>query len=526
MDFSKMTLREKVLQTFVAASREIKKNGGIKAFFEKYPVGALFYAQKTGAPDLAVIMEEGFKDERDYILACKKASKNPLLVCADSAKIGDDGISLPAFAALGSSRDTDLAYRVGRAYGMQMNYNHIDWILGPCIDMSENRVSDLVSSTMTDDPILNADIFSAVVRGTQDEKVAATVKHFPGLGTHHSNFHYAPAQNIMDFDTWLGTYGYSYLRCFDANALTVMTSHLSFRAFDNEGNDGLFPISTYSKKLTEELLKGKLGFKGAVVTDALCMGGLASGDQVMDAVNAFRAGADFLLWPPMEAADIIVEKLESGEIPMSRLEDALSRIEYVRRHIGIWDADRVEMPVDPAFVNETAKEVARKGPELVRNRKSLIPLDKNKIKKILVIGNATDDGMFKKIEPFCDVLREKGFEVDFQRYLLSCWEDVVHPMVAPYDLVIHLMAVPFTVGVFPDVCSTTWAFHLVPREKRMIVNFSSPYFADDYYPEDDTFVTAHQSPSANGFAAVVDALVGDAPFLGTSPVKFYDWYTK
>ncbi len=526
MDYSKMTLREKVLQTFVANLSAVKKVGSIHEFFEKYPVGGLYYSKSGDIPDLAALMESGtVGGKRDYILECKRASKTPLLICADSANI-EDGMQMPRFPALGATHDPELAYRVGRARGMQMNYNHIDWILGPCIDLNASRCTDSISGSMTDDPILNGELFAAVVRGTQDEGVAATVKHFPGLGTHHVNFHYGPGQNTMDFDTWMATYGHSYLRCFEENALVVMTSHLTFRAYDNEGNDGLFPICTYSKKLTEELLKGKLGFKGAVVTDALIMGGMASDDRVMDAVNAFRSGADFLLWPPMEAADAIVERLESGEIPMSRLEDALSRIEYVRRAIGAWDAIREEKPADPAFVEATYREVVRRAPELVRNRRGLIPLNKKKIKKILVIGNAANDGGLDQLEPFCELLREKGFLVDFRRYLNTCWAEYVHEKTDSYDLVIQLLWAPSAIGPIQACNATVWAFHMVDKAKRMVVNFSSPFFADDYYPEDDTFVTAHQPASKEGFRAVVDCMVGQQPFEGKSPLKLSDWYTN
>lgn len=520
MDFSKMTLREKVFQTIIAPSRCLKQAGSIEEFFKKYPVGGIYYAKHCGAPDLAALMESGTAgDEREYILACKKASRYPLIVCADSANIDDDGLDLSCFSALGATRDEDLAYRLGRARGMQMNYNHIDWILGPCIDLNKNRINATISSSMTDDPILNGKIYSAVVRGIQDEHVAATVKHFPGLGTYHVNFHHGPGKNTMNFDEWLGSYGYSYLECFKADAQVVMTSHLSLPAYAPDGEDGLPPICTYSKKLTIELLKEKLGFKGAVVTDALCMGGQASGDQVVDAVNAFIHGADFLLWPPMEAGERITEMLEKGEIPMSRLEDALSRIERVRKFLGIMDHDRVEMPVDKKFVDDTFREISRRGLELVRNKNNVFPLDRNKYKKILLIGNAPDDGAFKQIEPMADLLREKGFEVKFQRYLLSCWEDVVIPMYKDFDLVIQIINVPFTVGCFPDCSSTTWAFHLVKKEKRAIVNFSSPYFADDYYPDDPEFITAHQAPNPVVLRDVVNAMVGEIPFEGKSPVK-------
>ena len=72
---------------------------------------------------------------------------------------------------------------------------------------------------------------------------------------------------------------------------------------------------------------GELGFKGAVISDALIMGGNATGDLVKETVQAFKAGADILLWPPVEAADEIERQILSGEIPMSRLDDALARIE-------------------------------------------------------------------------------------------------------------------------------------------------------------------------------------------------------
>ncbi len=526
MDYSNMTLREKVLQTFVVNLNAIKKVGSIEAFFKKYPVGGMYYAQSGNIPDLNALMESAtVGEERDYILECKKLSKTPLLVCADSATI-ENGLQLPRFPALGASHDADLAYRAGRARGMQMNYNHIDWVLGPRMDLCTSRTGDAISSQMTDDPELNGEMFAAFCRGVQDEGVAATVKHFPGIGTHHVNSHHAPGQNTMDLDTWYKTYGHSYLRCFQENVLFVMTAHITFRAYDNEGNDGLFPICTYSKKLTQGLLKDKLGFRGAVVTDALCMGGLSSGDEIMDTVNAFRAGADFLLWPSMEAVDVIVEKLESGEIPMSRLEDALSRIEYVRRALSAWESDRQEKPVDPQFVNATYREIIRRAPELVRNRRGLIPLNKKKIKKILVIGNAANEGGLAQLSPFCDVLREKGFDVEFKRYLCTCWASEVHNRTAAYDLVIEALWAPFNIGTVQSCGATTWAFHIIPKEKRMVVNFSTPFFADDYYPEDDTFVTAHQGASMDAFRAVVDCLVGEKPFEGKSPVKLADWYTK
>lgn len=516
------TLREKVYSICCTTLRAVHKEGDVERFFQKHPVGFLYFSKWDGARDLAPLMEDGAaakekNDYTEYLDRCKAATGGKLLICADGATIGKDGKGCPSFEAIGAAGDDDLAFRVGRALGMQMNANHIDLILSPCIDMAKCHTTDSISSNMTDDPVLNGRIFRAMVRGIQGEGVGATVKHFPGLGTHHVNFHYGPGQNVMSFDEWMGSYGYSYLECFKEDAQSVMTSHLTFRAYTDEALPGRYPICTYSPKLTQELLKEKLGFKGFVVTDALTMGGMAGGSAVKDSVDAFRAGADLLLWPPMEAAEEIVRQLESGEIPMSRLDDAVARIDRFRAFLA--EKRKTPHPVDTKFVDDTFTEVIERGVTMVRNRTGLLPLSPARTKKVLVIGNAPNEDGLKKLSEFCQYLKDKGFEADYQSYLLTCWEDEMNEILKGYDLIMLLIAAPLAVGPIDKCASTTWAFHLVPREKRMIVNFSSAYFADDYFPEDDTFVTVNQRPCDDAYKAVADRLVGDAPFTGKSAIK-------
>ena len=518
MDFSKMTLREKVLQTFVTCSYFIKKEKSIEDFFRKYPVGGLYFA-KSHAQDLAKEMEDGTITSASFIDKCRAASALPLLVCADGANIGKDGIGSIHPMALAAANDLELAYEVGRAHGMQMNYNKIDWILGPCIDMAFCHVSDLVSHVATDDAALNASMYAAWVRGIQDQGVMATVKHFPGLGTHHVNFHYGPGQNIMDMDTWMDTYGKSYLACFREDCMSVMTSHLTLRAWSERGDNGRLPIATYSSDITVGLLKEKLGFRGAVVTDALMMGGMGAGNQAEEAAQAFASGADLLLWPPMETCDIIVEKLESGEIPMSRLEDALSRIAYVRSFLGYQGKERVYGEADADYVDDVFRRVAAKGVTLVANEESILPLSPEKHKKVLVVGCAEDESKMKQLHPIVDALRARGFEAEFQEYLLLAWQDQVNARQAEFDLALVVYNCPLTVSVNPHCASTSWSAHLLDKKKSMFLNFSSPHFADDYFPEARTFVNVHSTATSLGVDAALACLFGDKPFEGKSPVK-------
>ena len=147
-------------------------------------------------------------------------------------------------SAIAATRNMQFAYDTGKVVGMQMNYNHVDWVLGPCIDMSLSRTNSSISTTATDDAELNSEMYSAFVRGIQDQGVAATTKHFPGIGLFHVNFHHAPSKNTQTVEEWEATYGKSYRACFESGCMCVMTSHLTLEAWSNKGDDGRWPIAT------------------------------------------------------------------------------------------------------------------------------------------------------------------------------------------------------------------------------------------------------------------------------------------
>ncbi len=517
--FENMTLREKVYQTFITYPYHMAKEGTIKKFFQKHPCGGIYYS-KGSCTDLAKEMESGAIAPNAFIAECRAASKHPLIVCADGASI-ENGRECPPFTSIAATRDMQLAYDTGKALGMQMNYNHIDWILAPCVDMPLVRVNSTISYAATDDPELNAEMYHAMVRGIQDQGIAATAKHFPGQGLYHVNFHYGPGRNTQTLKEWEETYGRTYRACFDADCMCVMTSHITFRAWSEKGDDGRWPIATYSTDITVKLLKEHLGFRGAVVTDALTMGGMAGGDQTEEAVQAFKSGADFLLWPPMEAADRIVEEIEKGNIPMARLEDALSRIEYVRTFLKYKGAEREYNAADPAFVNGVHDKAIGEGMALIRNKIGLVPFSPEKHKRILVAGCGRNDSEMNQLRQMVPALEKRGFTVDFREYLLTCWQDEMNALQSKYDLVIVCYNIPFTAVDCYDKCaSTTWSAHLLDKSKSLFVNFTAPHFADDFFPEAKTFINTNTGNASNlAVEEVVARLVGEKPFTGTSPVK-------
>ncbi len=520
---SDLTLREKVYKTFILNTNFMKGSGTLKEFFEKYPVGGLYFS-KGPVRDL-IEMEEGASAVRsDFVKACRKASKFPLVVCADGANIGDDGLMAYETEALGAADSEELAYRYGKALGMQMNYNDVDWILGPCIDMPLYRCADTVSSAMSDDPEFTAKIYRQVVKGIQDQNVAATVKHFPGIGTHHINMHLAPGQNVLPFDRWMETYGYTYKQMFEEGAMCTMTSHISLKSYSDKADFGKIPIATYSKDLTIGLLKEELGFDGVVVTDAMTMGGCSVEDQVEQSVAAFACGADFILWPPVEAGERIIEELESGRIPMERLDDAMERIQRFLDRLGIDDEERKKPAVDAQFVDEVFEETIRKGITLVRNGVCNLPMDKAK-KRVLIDLIAPDaarsncEGKVEGAQYLAQILRENGFEVDFKWNYSNFWEPFMKEETKDYDYIIIMLDAPFTIGSYRDCFNSAWSVHLMPTAKKILLNFSSPFFIDDYYPLEQTFVQVNAGIDKVSVKAVADAILGKTEMTGKLQVQ-------
>ncbi len=502
-------LKNKVLQTFVVTVREINKFGGPEKFFEEYPVGGMYYCHS--AKDMDFTKATSVLGNPEYLAECRKYSKVPLLVCADYAPLPGQkcGVSI---RSLGGSKNEEHAYNCGKTWGMQCNANDIDWLLQPAIDMYYK--SSMPFFALSGDVEVTAKMFRQIVRGLQDQGVCATIKHFPGLGTDNTNMHHAPGTNVLTFDEWMDSYGYTYKEMFKENACSVMTTHTMLKSFDDEIHDGFLPIATYSKKLTMDLLKDKLGFEGAVVTDALIMGGMATGNLVAETVQAFKCGADLLLWPPMEAADKIVELLESGEIPMSRLEDALARIEKMRAFRAKALAEKTYDEPDVDFVNRAGEEATKAGICLYKNEANLIPLSKD-VKKILILNAMKGKGS----EVMQEELEKRGYQVDvtddiYDHDFFVCWQDDIDEIAAKYDMVILNANPGITDDTHNSLFMMIWASHLFSKQKKIVINYGKPFVTLNYFPEELTVIEANIEPTKLAIEKIVEGLVGDMEFKG------------
>jgi beta-N-acetylhexosaminidase len=195
-----------------------------------------------------------------------------------------------------------LAGQAGRAAGEGLAEAGIDVNLAPVLDVYR-RAGDFIDEAQRSysmDPRDVAGLGGAFIDAQQHTGVAATAKHFPGLGSAESGQDTdrraitldLPLRELRDVDER------PYRTAIAAGVRLVMTSWAAYPALDRELPAGL------SSKVIEGELRGRLGFRGVTITDGLAAEGTARfGAIARRGVLAAHAGADLLLCSALEVKD-------------------------------------------------------------------------------------------------------------------------------------------------------------------------------------------------------------------------------
>lgn len=241
-----------------------------------------------------------------------------------SAKqIGQSADPKAAATAAGTGAGKNLA-------GVGMNVN-----LAPVLDVyrSEGDFDDQYGRSYSTDPKVVADLGSAFITAQQAAGVAATAKHFPGLGaaTAKENTDNDPVTLNVPLATLRAVDEAPYPAAFKAGVKLVMVSWAVYPAFDSTRPAGLSPT------VVRQELRQRLGFTGVTITDALEAGALNGfGDTGQRAVAAASAGMDLILCSARDpgqgddAAAALAAAYQSGQLDPADFTAAADRVTSLR----------------------------------------------------------------------------------------------------------------------------------------------------------------------------------------------------
>ena len=555
-----MTIEEKIGQLFVNMGSS-RTEEYLTDVVTKYKFGAVRYNPGTA------------KEVYDQNRILQKVSKIPMLIAANTEAGGNgactDGTEIGLEVKVGGTNDVKYAYEMGRVSGIEAAAVGCNWSFAPIVDINRNWRNPIISNrTFGDDPDRVLEFSKAYMKGFMESNMVCAMKHFPGDGIDERDQHLSNSVNTYSCEEWDETFGKVYKGMIDAGVHTVMAGHIMMPAYQKFFNPSMkdeetMP-ATLCKELITDLLRGKLGFNGMVVTDASHMVGLTAMMKRSDILpNAIAAGCDMFLFfnDPDEDFEYMMNGYKNGVITEERLQDALERILGVKAYLGLHKktAEEITPPEEGLSVigsqefKDIAREVSDKAITLVKNiGDSPLPLSPEKHKRILLVPQEKESafalmaGGAGKKESYIDYLKNKleaeGFEVTIYESAIDKIaklpkEEVGQAMKnmyagkAPitnitdnYDLIIQ-------VAYVDSLCATVqriewklskgtpdmpWYVHELPT---IFISLCCPFHLADV-PQVKTYINAYDK-NEHTLDALVEKLVGRSEFKGIDPVDSF-----
>lgn len=257
------------------------------------------------------------------------------------------GTNLPGQMALGAAGDTALAEAAGRLTGEELKALGLQVNFAPVLDINSNPDNPIIGMrSFGSDPDLVTRLGIAEIQGLRQSGVMAAVKHFPGHGDTVVDSHLGMPVLSHDRERLDAVELKPFRAAIDHGVEMIMTAHIAFPAVDNDHVTSLkdgssVPIpATLSKRVLTGLLRGELGYKGVIISDAFTMNAIAEHFGENQAVErAVSAGVDIILMPqdPAAAHQTLVNAVKSGAIPIETIHASVKRILELKAKYGLFD---------------------------------------------------------------------------------------------------------------------------------------------------------------------------------------------
>lgn len=301
-----------------------------------------------------------------------------------------DGTLFPQGVNMGASFNRELVRRGAEISAYETKAGCIPWTYAPVVDLGRDPRWPRMWENYGEDCYVNAEMGVAAVKGFQGEdpnhigeyRVAACMKHYMGYGVPVSGKDRTPS-SISRSDLREKHFA-PFLAAVKAGALSVMV---------NSGVDNGMPFHA-NRELLTDWLKEDLNWDGMIVTDWADINNLCTRDHIAatkkEAVKiAINAGIDMSMVPyEVSFCDYLKELVQEGEVPMSRIDDAVARVLRLKYRLGLfehpyWDIRKYDKFGSAEFAAE-ALQAAEESEVLLKNEGGILPLRKGT--KILLAG--------------------------------------------------------------------------------------------------------------------------------------------
>lgn len=460
---------------------------------------------------------------------------------------------------------TALAASVAEQLGRSVRLLGFNVNFAPSVDVNSNPENPVINVRSFGESAQQvARLGQVMVKGMQQQGVAAAIKHFPGHGDTRTDSHtglpvvrhskqQVYAQDLLPFRHIIQS---------DTPPLMIMTAHIQYPALDNstlKTRDGASTVvpATLSKKILTGVLRGELQYQGVIVTDALDMAGIANYFSEQDAViNTFKAGADIALMPfvirtpkDIEAFSTmrhaIMAQLESGALSKAAFAQSVARIEQVKKTVNAGSllnkplATRIAEAISAlpsAKAGKIEQQLANAAVTMFKGKQHL-PLSSQTRWRVIMPDTARCKAMHNAIEAL-QIPVQTDCVSSAQIPTAPLWQDwrptdvLIGADISPQHYAAEMGGMEPAGPRASLVAQQQWLFSQMEQARQagaltVFAALRAPYSVTHFAPVSDVALatfgynihpdTASGDPSAV-FLALIRILTGKAPATGVSPV--------
>lgn len=482
---------------------------------------------------------------RQWNKRLQKETKIPLLIAANLENGGSgavlEGTPFGSQMQVAATGEKEQAYRLGRISASEGKAAGVNLAFAPVCDIDRQWRNPITNTrTYGGDPETVLEMCSEYLKGASKEGVAVSIKHFPGDGCDERDQHLVASVNDLSCEEWDTTYGKIYKTLIEQGAQTVMAGHIMQPAYTRYFEPGIqdeeiLPASC-SKELINGLLRGRLGFKGVVLTDAANMLGYCTAMKRSELIPAtINAGVDMILFGRNVTEDMgyLKAAVQNGTVTEERLNEAVTRVLALKASMGLHVMQEEEQTEEsPEVIGcpehmEEARECADKAITLVKDTQKLLPVRPETHKRVWLHISGDKPGFTggsRCRDWVIDALKQAGFSVDVYDTEHMTMEETMVPVeeiAAKYDVIMYFSNV--INASYQTTARIQWAGNVAQEAPyftkevpTLLVNLGNPYGAVDAPMIPTVINTYHASKII--VDEVVKKIMGESEFKGHSPV--------
>jgi len=554
-------LKRMILDEKIGQMTQVEKNSIAPGDITKYFIGSILSggggSPSSNTPQAWYEMVEGFQNE-----ALDTRLGIPMIYGVDAVHGHGNLLNATIFPhniGLGATNNPELVEKIGRATAEEILATGIPWNFSPVIAVVQDVRWGRTYEGFSEDTAIVTALGTAYIKGMQTLEASdaatpgqsiftlATPKHFLGDGAtiwgSSRTERYELDQGNMQVpeEVLRELYLPPYQSAVDAGALNVMTSFSSWKGTKMHAE----------QYLVNEVLKDELGFNGFIVSDWQAMDQIYPDDYYASIVTSVNAGVDmnmvpydYIMW-----IDTMKTAVNNGDIPESRIDEAVRRILRVKFALGLFERPMPDTKYQASVRSrehlEIARQAVRESLVLLKNENNVLPLSKD-TSVIFVAGEGANNiglqsggwtlewqgkkGNDNEGTTIFGGLRSavnSGSQIEFNRDGdFSDFKDATgNPLVADISIVV-LAENPYAEGVGDraDISLTNQEIELLTEVKKqskavvVILLSGRPRVITDGLPLAEAWVAAWL-PGTEG-AGIADVLFGDYPFTGKTA---YTW---